>query len=87
MESQNSKLTIPMLLRYSLVNTLNPVYSYNAHKIFKVTFVAVVRQINPQSANIAYTMEDGTGSIDVRQWLDQIQQDSEAEREKRAQIM
>lgn len=32
-------------------------------------------------------MEDGTGSIDVRQWLDQMQQDSDAEREKRAQIM
>ncbi|KAI8577146.1 hypothetical protein K450DRAFT_253089 [Umbelopsis ramanniana AG] len=55
--------------------------------VTQVTFVAVVRQINPQSANIAYTMEDGTGSIDVRQWLDQIQQDSDAEREKRAQII
>ncbi|CAO3682532.1 unnamed protein product [Umbelopsis ramanniana] len=50
--------------------------------VTQVTFVAVVRQINAQSANIGYTMEDGTGSIDVRQWLDQIQQDSDAEREK-----
>jgi replication factor A2 len=55
--------------------------------VMKVTFVAIVRKESEQSTNIAYTMEDGTGSIDVRQWLEQNHEESPAEKEKRAQIM
>lgn len=36
---------------------------------------------------MAYTVEDGTGSIDVRQWLDQDIQDNESERHRRTQLM
>ncbi|CAM0139740.1 unnamed protein product [Umbelopsis sp. WA50703] len=55
--------------------------------VTQVTFVAIVRKESEQSTNIAYTMEDGTGSIDVRQWLEQNHEESPAEKEKRAQIM
>lgn len=39
-------------------------------EIGQLTFVAVVRNISIQSTNITYRMEDGTGLIEVKQWLE-----------------
>lgn len=35
-----------------------------------VKVVAAVRSVEDQSTNVMYVLEDGTGSIDVKQWLD-----------------
>ncbi|GAB5587641.1 Replication factor A protein 2 [Umbelopsis nana] len=55
--------------------------------VTQVTFVAVVRGISEQSTNISYTVEDGTGSIDVRKWADQNEQSTDGERQKISQII
>ncbi|KAJ2959910.1 hypothetical protein NQZ79_g4695 [Umbelopsis isabellina] len=55
--------------------------------VIQVTFVGIVRKESEQQTNIAYTLEDGTGSIDVRQWLDQNHEELPEEKEKRAQMM
>lgn len=55
--------------------------------VTQVTFVGIVRKESEQQTNIAYTLEDGTGSIDVRQWLDQNHEEVPEEKEKRAQMM
>ncbi|KAI8963877.1 replication protein A, subunit RPA32 [Daldinia sp. FL1419] len=43
--------------------------------VSQVTFVGMVRQISPQTTNITYRLDDGTGIIEVKQWLDADRQD------------
>ncbi|KAI0014422.1 replication protein A, subunit RPA32 [Xylariaceae sp. FL0662B] len=43
--------------------------------ITQVTFVGMVRSISPQTTNITYKLDDGTGTIEVKQWLDPDRQD------------
>ena len=38
--------------------------------ISQVTFVGQVRSVNAQTTNITYTVDDGTGMIDVKKWID-----------------
>lgn len=42
----------------------------DGRKIHSVVLVAAVRSVDPQTTNIVYQLEDGTGLIDVKQWLD-----------------
>jgi replication factor A2 len=35
-----------------------------------VTLVGTIREITPQSTNVSYRIEDGTGMIDAKQWVD-----------------
>ncbi|KAI1103113.1 replication protein A, subunit RPA32 [Jackrogersella minutella] len=46
--------------------------------ITQVTFVGMVRQISPQTTNITYRLDDGTGVVEVKQWLDPDKQESES---------
>ncbi|KAL7627489.1 Replication factor A protein 2 [Parahypoxylon ruwenzoriense] len=43
--------------------------------ITQVTFIGMVRQISPQTTNITYRLDDGTGIVEVKQWLDPDKQD------------
>ena len=36
----------------------------------QVTLVGTIRDITPQSTNVSYRIEDGTGMIDAKQWID-----------------
>ncbi|KAI1776905.1 replication protein A, subunit RPA32 [Hypoxylon cercidicola] len=38
--------------------------------VTQVTFVGMVRNINLQTTNITYKIDDGTGIMEVKQWLD-----------------
>ncbi|KAI0968952.1 replication protein A, subunit RPA32 [Xylaria arbuscula] len=42
----------------------------------QVTIVGQVRVINQQTTNITYKIDDGTGTIEVKQWLDADKQES-----------
>lgn len=46
--------------------------------VTQVTFVGMVRQINPQTTNITYRLDDGTGIMEVKQWLDPDKADGES---------
>ena len=46
--------------------------------ITQVTFVGQVRSVNPQTTNITYRIDDGTGIIDVKRWLDADKIDDDA---------
>ena len=35
-----------------------------------MTFVGQIRQVNPQPTNVTYKLEDGTGVIEVKKWVD-----------------
>lgn len=38
--------------------------------LHSIKLIAAVRECNVQSTNIMYTLEDGTGALDVKQWAD-----------------
>ncbi|KAL7796647.1 hypothetical protein V8C37DRAFT_372501 [Trichoderma ceciliae] len=38
--------------------------------ITQITFVGQVRSINPQQTNLTIKVDDGTGQIDVKKWID-----------------
>lgn len=42
----------------------------DGYPLAQITFVGQVRQVNPQTTNITYRIDDGTGSIDVKKWID-----------------
>lgn len=42
----------------------------DGHPLTQVTLVGQVRSINPQPTNITYRIDDGTGTIDVKKWID-----------------
>lgn len=44
-----------------------------------VTFVGQVRSVNVQTTNITYCIDDGTGLIDVRKWIDADRVDDESD--------
>ncbi|KAK2592825.1 Replication factor A protein 2 [Conoideocrella luteorostrata] len=50
--------------------------------VTQITFVGQVRSVNPQPTNITLKIDDGTGQIEVKKWIDvDKQDDSSAEYE------
>ena len=49
-----------------------------------VTVVGAVRSVDAQSTSIQYVIEDGTGSIDVKQWVDDNDSEVVSEEKRRA---
>ena len=45
-----------------------------------ITFVGVVRNVSVQSTNATYRIEDGSGIIDVKHWIDPERAQQEIER-------
>jgi replication factor A2 len=53
------------------VHLYNPQPAQKSHKpTFQVTFVGQVHLVDSQHTNITYKIDDGTGLIDVKQWID-----------------
>lgn len=51
-------------------------FTLDGAELGQLTFVAVVRNVSRNATNVAYSVEDGTGQIEVRQWLDSSSDDS-----------
>lgn len=45
----------------------------------QMTFVGIIRGIQELATNLVYTIEDGTGAIEVRKWVEQNETPEEAE--------
>lgn len=54
--------------------------------IGQITFVAQIRSVSTQATNVTYKVEDGTGSLEVKYWLDSEKQEMDAEG-KRAEAL
>lgn len=46
----------------------------------QITFIGRINSINQQSTHISYVLDDGTSTMEVKKWLDQYDNDFEAER-------
>ncbi|KAF2791613.1 replication protein-like protein A 32 kDa subunit [Melanomma pulvis-pyrius CBS 109.77] len=53
-------------------------FNIDGSPITQLTFVGQIRNISSQATNITYKLDDGTGSIEVKKWVDSdaIEQDS-----------
>ncbi|EHY52822.1 replication factor A2 [Exophiala dermatitidis NIH/UT8656] len=45
-------------------------FTVDGEALGQVTFVGQIRSINTQPTNITYTIDDGTGIAEVKQWID-----------------
>ncbi|KAI9732371.1 MAG: replication factor A protein 2 [Cirrosporium novae-zelandiae] len=45
-------------------------FRIDGQEITQITFVGQIRNISTQTTNITYRLDDGTGTIDVKQWID-----------------
>ncbi|PWZ02361.1 replication protein A, subunit RPA32 [Testicularia cyperi] len=61
-------------------------FTLDGAELGQLTFVAVVRNISRNATNVAYSVEDGTGQIEVRQWLDSSGDDTQKASEIRQNV-
>ncbi|KIH90130.1 replication factor A2 [Sporothrix brasiliensis 5110] len=54
-------------------------FTIDGAAITQLTLVGQVRAVNPQPTNVTYRIDDGTGSIDVKKWVDADKSEDEAE--------
>lgn len=45
-------------------------FKIDGHEITQVTFIGQIRMLSTQATNLTYKLDDGTGLIEVKQWLD-----------------
>ncbi|KAK8216439.1 replication factor A2 [Phyllosticta capitalensis] len=45
-------------------------FSVDGQEVSQITFVGQIRNISKQSTNITYKFDDGTGTVEVKQWVD-----------------
>ncbi|GME50942.1 Nucleic acid binding OB-fold tRNA/helicase-type [Neofusicoccum parvum] len=52
------------------VNTQESDFTIDGAEISQITFVGQIRNISQQTTNITYKFDDGTGTTEVKQWID-----------------
>jgi len=60
-------LTIKQLFS---AHTTGEMFRIGNHQLSNVTFVGLIIQVNKQLTNTSFEINDGTGTIDVRWWID-----------------
>ena len=53
-------------------------FTFDGTELSQVTFVAWIRSIARNATNVSFTLDDGTGQLDVRQWIDNSADQGEA---------
>ncbi|KAK9728803.1 Replication factor A protein 2 [Basidiobolus ranarum] len=77
-------VTIKQLIEATQIHADAP-FKVDEHELSQITFIGIIRRHSEQSTNVSYMVEDGTGSIDVRTWLEA--DDNEFQQQKRAQLV
>lgn len=62
-------VTLRQILNASQPHSDAP-FTFGDTEMLRVTFVAWIRSIARNATNVSYTLDDGTGQLDVRQWID-----------------
>ncbi|KAH7414505.1 replication protein-like protein A 32 kDa subunit [Phaeosphaeria sp. MPI-PUGE-AT-0046c] len=63
-------VTIKQLLDAQLEPGSNDAFKIDGSPVSQLTFVGQIRNISTQTTNTTYRLDDGTGSIEVKQWVD-----------------
>lgn len=62
-------VTIRQVLNASQPHSDAP-FTFDQAELSQVTLVAWIQNISRNATNVSYTLDDGTGQLDVRQWID-----------------
>lgn len=71
--SYDEQTLIPVTIRMALAShpdSEGTLQLEDGRKLFHIRLVAAVRSVEDFSTNVLYNVEDGTGLIEVKQWLD-----------------
>ncbi|CAN9174765.1 unnamed protein product [Alternaria alternata] len=63
-------VTIKQILDAQLEAGSNDAFKIDGTVVTQLTFVGQIRNISNQTTNTTYRLDDGTGSIEVKQWVD-----------------
>ncbi|KAL5120305.1 Replication factor A protein 2 [Pleosporales sp. CAS-2024a] len=63
-------VTIKQLLDAQIEPSSNDAFKIDGATVSQLTFVGQIRNISTQTTNTTYRLDDGTGSIEVKQWVD-----------------
>ncbi|KAI4609086.1 hypothetical protein J4E80_008833 [Alternaria sp. BMP 0032] len=63
-------VTIKQILDAQLEVGSNDAFKIDGTVITQLTFVGQIRNISNQTTNTTYRLDDGTGSVEVKQWVD-----------------
>ncbi|KAI8629585.1 replication protein A, subunit RPA32 [Xylariaceae sp. FL1651] len=69
-------VTIKQMIDAEPVYAGDALFKIDGQDVKQVTFVGMVRSISQQTTNITYKLDDGTGVIEVKLWLDADKQES-----------
>ncbi|KAL1902600.1 Replication factor A protein 2 [Sporothrix stenoceras] len=72
-------VTIKQLLETEEAYPGAPEFTIDGAAITQLTIVGQVGAVNPQPTNVTYRIDDGTGSIDVKKWVDADKSEDETE--------
>jgi len=53
-------------------------FAINGKPVYQVRFVGAIREAIPHSTNLSLTIEDGTGQMKVKFWVDEAESDDTA---------
>ncbi|WFD42454.1 Replication factor A protein 2 [Malassezia psittaci] len=62
-------VTVRQVLNASQPHSDAP-FTFDGTELSQVTLVAWIQNISRNATNVSYTLDDGTGQLDVRQWID-----------------
>ncbi|WFC93816.1 Replication factor A protein 2 [Malassezia brasiliensis] len=62
-------VTVRQVLNASQPHSDAP-FTFDNAELSQVTLVAWIQNISRNATNVSYTLDDGTGQLDVRQWID-----------------
>ncbi|KAK9762905.1 Replication factor A protein 2 [Basidiobolus ranarum] len=86
-ESSNNQTLSPVTIKQLLgadQATPDAPFKIDNVEITQVTFVGVIRSVSEQSTNVSFVVEDGTGSVDIRMF---INDDSDFQAQKRGELV
>ncbi|KAH9870382.1 hypothetical protein IAQ61_005857 [Plenodomus lingam] len=63
-------VTIKQILEATTDSSSKDEFKIDGAIVSQVTFVGQIRNISTQTTNTTYRLDDGTGSIEVKQWVD-----------------
>jgi len=79
----NKQSLLPLTIRQLLTSVqshADDVFKVDGRELAQITIVGLITEVQEQSTFLNYTLDDGTGKIEVRLWLDQDDNDFTAQK-------
>ena len=76
---RSEQTMIPVTIKQIVdAESLGETFAIDGKPFYQVNFVAVIRDVVEHSTNVAFSVEDGTGHISTKIWVDESESDANA---------